>query len=143
MKVLFDGSEALTIMTIIEKTSQKPVKLLAIGEWTVQTFMLNEKIRQWFHFQITHSHGNEIGMAHGKPPKGHEIPMPGGKSYHIHKPDHLPVEGLPVKKMDELGYFDFGSQVLLIMPKDEKHFKVVAEHGVKMFPGDVVAVGEM
>ncbi|CAJ1353883.1 unnamed protein product, partial [Effrenium voratum] len=84
---LFAGAESMTIMSIITEFGM--IRLLCIGEWSVQTF-------------VTHV-----------------------------------VVGQRVRKMDELGYFDLGSQVILALPSSAN---MLVKGGSKLFVGDPVAI---
>ena len=86
---LFPGSEAMVIIEI-ESTLGK-VKVMSIGEWTVQTF-------------VTDVQAGDI-----------------------------------VKKLDELGHFYFGSQVIVVLPKGVSII-VNREGKQRVFPGDPVGV---
>lgn len=77
----------MTIMSIITEFGM--IRLLCIGEWSVQTF-------------VTHV-----------------------------------VVGQRVRKMDELGYFDLGSQVILALPSSAN---MLVKGGSKLFVGDPVAI---
>jgi len=86
---LFPGAEAMTILTF--RADVGVVKLLCIGEWSVQSFVVKPNV----------------------------------------------VKGAPLRKLDEVGHFCFGSQVVLVLPST---FRVVLRGGEKAFPGDPVAV---
>ncbi|CAE7215319.1 unnamed protein product [Symbiodinium necroappetens] len=83
---LFPGAESLTIFSF--STSFGLVRLLCIGEWSVQSFVALGKV------------------------------------------------GDQVAKMDELGHFDLGSQVILSLPDG---LDVCLEGSPKLFPGDPIA----
>ncbi|CAK0855903.1 unnamed protein product [Prorocentrum cordatum] len=87
---LFPGSEAMTVFAI--EACLGTVKLMCIGEWSVQSFVLHQRS----------------------------------------------VRGGQVRKMDELGHFDAGSQVLLVLPRGAD---VLLRGGERLFPGDPVATG--
>ncbi|CAE7663078.1 PSD3 [Symbiodinium sp. CCMP2456] len=84
---LFPGAESLTVFSF--STPFGLVRLLCIGEWSVQSFVALGKI------------------------------------------------GDQVAKMDELGHFDLGSQVILSLPDG---MDVCLEGSPKLFPGDPIAV---
>lgn len=83
--VLFPGSESMTIISI--QSEHGIVKVLSIGEWTVQTFVT----------QVS--------------------------------------PGDYVLKLDKLGYFYFGSQVIVAFPKGY-HSILNQEGKERVFPGD-------
>ncbi|CAE7485698.1 psd [Symbiodinium pilosum] len=83
---LFPGAESLTIFSF--STAFGLVRLLCIGEWSVQSFVAMAKV------------GDEVA------------------------------------KMDELGHFDLGSQVILSLPKGAD---VLFEGSPRLFPGDPIA----
>lgn len=85
---LFPGSEALTIFRI-EAERIGTVQLLAIGEWSVQSFAPTVSV------------------------------------------------GARVRKVDELGHFQFGSQVILVLPAAALPLSV--RGGQRVFPGDPVS----
>ena len=86
---LFPGSDAMVVLEIESPTGI--VKMMCIGEWSVQTFITTAKI------------------------------------------------GSSVLKMDELGYFYFGSQVIIVLPQN---MTVIAnrEAEERVFPGDPIGV---
>ncbi|CAE8623378.1 unnamed protein product [Polarella glacialis] len=84
---LFPGAEAMTIMFI--EAAFGIIKLICIGEWSIQSFVLKVGVNQ------------------------------------------------RVQKLDEIGYFDLGSQVILVLPTC---IDVLPAGGEKVFPGDPVAV---
>ena len=86
---LFPGSEAMTVIKI--DSSYGEVKVMCIGEWSVQTFMMTLDV------------------------------------------------GTEVSKLDELGYFYFGSQVIIILPDS---IDVIADREGKerVFPGDPIGL---
>lgn len=86
---LFPGAEAMTILTF--RSDFGAVKLLCIGEWSVQSFVVKPSV----------------------------------------------VKGVPLRKLDEVGHFDFGSQVILVLPIT---VRMIFRGGEKAFPGDPVAV---
>ena len=82
---LFPGSESMTIIEV--DSIFGALKVMCIGEWTVQTFI----------------------------------------------PEVIP--GQVVSKLDKLGYFYFGSQVILVLPK-RLEFAVNLSGKERVFPGD-------
>lgn len=84
---LFPGAESMTIISI--DTTFGLVRLLCIGEWSVQTFVLRVEV------------------------------------------------GQRVTRMHELGHFDSGSQVILVLPRG---VEVVVQGGDKVFPGDPIGM---
>jgi phosphatidylserine decarboxylase len=86
---LFEGSEALWLVKI--QTSFGVVKVMCIGEWTVQTFI------------------SEIEV------------------------------GQEISKLDKLGYFYFGSQVIVFLPKGLE-ITVSRDREPRLFLGDPLAV---
>lgn len=86
---LFDGSESMTIFDIL--TSFGVVKVLCIGEWTVQTFISD-----------------------------------------VQKGDIL-------NKMDKLGHFYFGSQVIVAIDC-ESEFILDRDEEPRVFPGDPIGL---
>mmetsp|Transcript_22577 Transcript_22577/g.52586 ORF Transcript_22577/g.52586 Transcript_22577/m.52586 type:complete len:348 (-) Transcript_22577:40-1083(-) len=82
---LFPGSEAMTVIGLISGFGH--VKVMCIGEWSVQSFVLKVSV------------------------------------------------GDRVVKLDELGHFDFGSRVILIVPKT---IDFLVRCGQRVFPGDPV-----
>ena len=86
---LFPGSEAMVIIDI--ESAVGTVKVMCIGEWTVQSFITTAEV------------------------------------------------GADIMKMDELGHFYFGSQVILVLPAG---VDVIAnrEGKQRVFPGDPIGV---
>tara|TARA_B100000674_G_C37891714_1_gene939319 strand:+ start:867 stop:1631 length:765 start_codon:yes stop_codon:yes gene_type:complete len=86
---LFPGSEAMVIIEI--ESTVGPVKVMCIGEWTVQSFITTAEV------------------------------------------------GTDLMKMDELGHFYFGSQVIVVIPTG---VAVIAnrEGKQRVFPGDPMGV---
>ncbi len=86
---LFPGSEAMVVLEIESPIGM--VKVMCIGEWTVQTFITTADV------------------------------------------------GSNLSKMDELGYFYFGSQVIVVLPQN---VTVIAnrEGKQRVFPGDPIGV---
>ncbi len=89
---LFPGSESMAIIEIQSEVGV--VKVMAIGEWTVQTFV----------------------------------------------PDV--VAGQMVSKLDKLGYFYFGSQVIVVLPA---HLEIIVnlEGKERVFPGDPLCLSAL
>ncbi len=84
---LFPGSEAMVIVEI--ETSMGVIKVMCIGEWSVQTFVPVVSV------------------------------------------------GDSVSKLDELGYFYFGSQVIIVLPPSVE-VTVDREQEPRVFPGDPI-----
>lgn len=88
---LFPGAESMAIISI--QSEYGLVKVLCIGEWTVQTFVPQVQV------------------------------------------------GMPVLKLDKLGYFYFGSQVIISLPSTLKPI-VNLEGKERVFPGDPMCLAD-